>query len=105
MMGGFGDRVIQILLVALFSCALSPFLSGATLVLSADGITVFDTVNNITWLADLNLPAGNRFGIPMCTGTNIGVKTCINPSGSMNYGAAAAWVAAMNVANYLGHSN
>ena len=105
MMGGFGDRVIQILLVALFSCALSPFLSGATLVLSADGITVYDTVNNITWLADSNLPASNRFGVPVCSGTNVGVQTCINPSGSMNYGAAAAWVAAMNVANYLGHSN
>src|ERR1700722_11935827 len=105
MMGGFGDRVIQILLVALFSCALSPFLSGATLVLSADGITVYDTVNNITWLADSNLPASNRFGVPVCSGTNVGVQTCINPSGSMNYGAAAAWVAAINVANYLGHSN
>jgi uncharacterized protein (TIGR03437 family) len=91
--------------VALFACALSPLLSGATLVLSADGITVYDATNNITWLADFNLPASNRFGIPVCTGTNVGVQTCINPSGSMNYGAAAAWVAAMNAANYLGHSN
>ena len=99
------NRLIQALIAttALFVCTLS--LQGATLVLSADGITVSDTVNNITWLADFNLPAGNRFGIPLCTGANVGVQTCINPSGSMNYGTAAAWVAAMNAANYLGHNN
>ena len=72
---------------------------------SSDGITVYDASNNITWPADLNLPASNRFGIPVCTGTNVGVQTCINPSGSMNYGAATAWVAAMNAANYMGHTN
>src|ERR1039458_3131755 len=107
MLDGFCDHAIRTLIraVALFACALSPLPSGATLVLSADGITVYDATNNITWLADFNLPASNRFGIPVCTGTNVGVQTCINPSGSMNYGAAAAWVAAMNAANYLGHSN
>lgn len=107
MLDGFCDRVIRTMIgtVALFAWALSPLLSGATLVLSTDGITVYDATNNITWLADFNLPASNRFGIPVCTGTNVGVQTCINPSGSMNYGAAEAWVAAMNAANYLGHSN
>jgi len=104
---GFYDRAIGPLIaaVALFVCVLSPLLSGATLVLSADGITVYDATNNITWLADFNLPASNRFSIPVCTGTNVGVQTCINPSGSMNYGAAVKWVAAMNAANYLGQSN
>jgi len=72
---------------------------------SADGLTVYDTVNNITWLTDANTPASNRFGLPVCNGVNPGIRTCVNPSGSMNYGAAAAWVAAMNAANYLGHSN
>ena len=86
-------------------CALSVLQMNAALVLSPDGITVYDSVNNITWLADFNLPASNRFGIPVCTVTNVGVKTCINPSGSMNYGAAEAWVAAMNAAKYLGQSN
>lgn len=89
----------------LFACALSPLLPGATLVLSTDGITVYDATNNITWLADFNLPSRNRFGIPLCTGTNVGVQTCISSTGSMNYGAATAWVAAMNSANYLGQSN
>jgi hypothetical protein len=79
--------------------------AGSTLTLSSDGLTVYDSVNGITWLANANLGASNRFGLPACTGTNVGVQTCVNPSGSMNYGAAAAWVAAMNAANYLGHSN
>jgi len=105
MLDGFDDRVIRTLIgiTALFACALSPLLPGATLVLSANGITVYDSVNNITWLADFNLPAGNRFGVPVCGGSAIDTKACVNPSGSMSYQAAAAWVAAMNAANYLGH--
>lgn len=89
---------------ALLACILAPSLSGAILVLSADGLTVYDTVNNVTWLVDFNLPASNRFGLPVCSGSTIDIKTCVNASGSMTYQAAAAWVAAMNSANYLGHN-
>ena len=71
--------------------------------LSQDGLTVYDTANNITWLADANTPATNRFGLPVCNGTNPVSRSCINASGSMNYATAGAWVAAMNAANYLGH--
>src|SRR5271163_1363921 len=74
-----------------------------TLVLSSDGITVYDTVNNVTWLANVNLPASNRFGLPGCNAS--GIMPCVNSSGSMNYRSAAAWMQAMNAANYLGHSN
>jgi len=82
----------------------APLAAAPALVLSADGLTVYDTVNNVTWLADANSPASNRFGLPVCSG---GPKsqTCINASGSMNYQTAAAWVAAMNASNYLGHNN
>jgi uncharacterized protein (TIGR03437 family) len=76
----------------------------STLTLSADGATVYDTANSISWLADANLAAGNRFGLPICTTVNSTVP-CVNPSGSMNWVGATAWVAAMNAANYLGHSN
>lgn len=79
--------------------------AAATLVQSPDGLTVYDSVNNITWLANANLPAGNRFGLPVCTGSGAGQQSCVNPSGSMNYSTGAAWVAAMNAANYLGHNN
>ncbi len=82
--------------------AISEGISGTASV-TIEVATVYDGANNISWLADANLPAGNRFGLPLCTGT--GNQLCINPSGSMRYDAAVAWVAAMNAANYLGHAN
>jgi uncharacterized protein (TIGR03437 family) len=82
---------------------LSAFPAAAALVPSADGLTVYDTVNNVTWLADLNLPASNRFGLPVCNGA--GQQICISAGGVMHYSSADAWVAAMNAANYLGYSN
>jgi uncharacterized protein (TIGR03437 family) len=86
--------------VLLVGCALA---AHGALSPSADGTMVYDTVNNITWLADANLASTVRFGIPAC-GASAG-QPCVNASGSMNYQSAAAWVAAMNAANYLGHSN
>lgn len=70
-------------------------------ILSPDGLTVYDTANNITWLANGNFAATDRFGLPLCAGS--GSQPCVNASGSMNYASAAAWVSAMNAANYLGH--
>jgi len=84
-------------------CAPPNAAASATLLLSLDGTTVYDTVNNLSWLADANLPATKRFGVPLCTGP--GAQTCVNASGSMRYDAAVAWVQAMNAANYLGHSD
>lgn len=89
--------------VLAFAFALALQLAAATLQLSSDGLTVYDSANNITWLADANLPAANRFTIPLCTGPV--AQTCVNASGSMNYTSAAAWVSAMNAANYLGHND
>ena len=88
---------------ALVAFALWPLQADATLVLSPDGSTVYDTVNNISWLADANLAATNRFGLASCKGA--GPQPCVNASGSMQYQGAAAWIAAMNAANYLGHTN
>jgi hypothetical protein len=88
----------------LFACGLAPLRASAPFQLSADGATVYDTANNVSWLANFNLAATNTFGLPVCNGV-VNTKTCVNPSGSMSYQAAASWVAAMNAANYLGHSN
>jgi hypothetical protein len=92
---GYGPNLV-------IMCAPPPAAS-ATLLLSLDGTTVYDIANNVSWLADANLPAVNRFGLPLCTGS--GTQTCVNASGSMRYDAAVAWVQAMNAASYLGHSN
>jgi hypothetical protein len=87
------------------------------LLLVREGRTVYDVVNNVTWLADGNLaakilpdkmpPDNNfRFGLPLCPSLTIEpTEPCVNLSGSMNYTSAVAWIAAMNSANYLGHSD
>lgn len=61
--------------------------------LNGDGATdaYYDTVLNITWLADANLAASNTFG-----------TSGINAAGYMNWGTANTWIANMNAANYLG---
>ncbi len=87
----------------LVACALSPWQASAALVLSPDGLTVYDTANKINWLADANLAAHVRFGLPVCNGS--GPQPCVNASGSMNYQAAVEWVKAMNGAAYLGHTD
>ena len=77
-------------------------------VLIPDGFTVHDVVNHVTWLTDANLPAQQRFGIPLCDGTGpYGsgiVDPCVNASGIMDYPSATHWILAMNNANYQGHS-
>jgi hypothetical protein len=76
------------------------------LLLIPDGKTVYDVVNHVTWLADANLPAKERFGLPLCdVSSTEPTEPCVNLSGSMNYESAEAWLTAMNNANYLGHSD
>jgi hypothetical protein len=99
----YHGKLMTIWAVLLVILALRPAHASSTLLLSSDGVTVYDTVNNVSWLADADLPATHRFGLPLCTGPS--AQTCVNPSGSMRYDAAVAWVQALNAANYLGHSN
>ena len=70
---------------------------------SPAGMAVADPVNHVHWLADANLAATQRFGLPLCDASN--TTPCVNASGSMTYQAAAVWVAAMNAAHYLGHTD
>ena len=99
-------RAIRIVLAAgaLVSCVFSPTGANAALIPNSTGATVYDSVNNINWLADANLAASNRFGLPVCASSG-SQQSCVNASGSMHYDVAVAWVAAMNAANYLGHKN
>ena len=58
---------------------------------SADGLTVHDSELHVTWLADANYPASEKFGLP------------IHASGAMTYQLARRWVAGLNGgAGYLG---
>ena len=73
------------------------------LVLIPNGETVYDVVNHVTWLTDANLPARERFGLPLCVG-NTPAAPCVFGSGIMDYQSAKDWILAMNNANYQGHS-
>src|SRR5580700_936699 len=94
-------------LLAVLACIGSAQLSAQNpfwpLVLIPNGNTVYDVVNHVTWLTDANLPAQQRFGIPLCDASF--TDPCVNPSGIMDYHSATAWISAMNKANYQGHSN
>lgn len=72
-------------------------LSGAThaaLESRLDGLAVYDTDLNITWLANANLAANNTFGM-----------SGIDQTGLMSWDTAQTWIGAMNTANYLGYNN
>ncbi len=88
------------LLFAMTSIVLSVATTEAALIPSADGLTVYDTVLHVTWLANANL-AGTDDG-------HFGVAR-IAPNGAMDYAATLQWVAALNGLNggagYLGHND
>ena len=58
------------------------------------GQAYYDTVLNVTWVADANLADTNAFGVPG-----------INADGSMDLDQATQWIAALNAASYLGASD
>jgi len=89
--------------VALIAVALPALQTAGTLTLSPNGTTVYDSVNNVNWLADANLAASETFGLPVCSGAV--TQVCVSASGLMDYGSATAWIQAMNAANYLGYNN
>lgn len=62
-----------------------------------DNGTVYDTEQNVYWLADANL-AGN----PQIR-ERVGAGLSINPDGTMDYPTALRWVEALNKISYLGH--
>src|SRR5579864_83994 len=72
--------------------------AAAALVPSADGQTVYDTTLHVTWLANGNLAAAEKFGVGG-----------VNSNGSMTYAAAVRWVQALDAYHtgegYLGHNN
>jgi hypothetical protein len=68
--------------------------SGGGTASRADEQTIYDPALGVTWLADANLARTDSFGVGGIT-----------PGGSMDYATAQTWVAAMDKADYLGHSN
>jgi len=82
-----GTLLLAVLLIV-------PLTSQAMLISRLGGQAYYDTVLDITWLADANLAASNTFGVGG-----------INASGTMNWTTANVWIASMNGANHLGFSD
>jgi hypothetical protein len=76
--------------------------AAAALIPSADGLTVHDTVLNVTWLANADLAKTQTFGAQCTNGDG---TACINPDGSMSHTTAQTWINGMNAAVYLGHAD
>ncbi len=55
--------------------------------------TVYDPVSHVNWLADADLPARMKLGLP------------INRDGSMSFQTAVKWVRRLDRRKYLGHNN
>jgi hypothetical protein len=73
--------------------------SGNGLVLSRNGLTVYDPVAKITWPADADLAAQEPFSLEPCKSPTK-PTLCVAKDGSMNYASAEQFVADMNAANY-----
>jgi len=78
---------------------LSASTANATLTSVDGGLLVYDSVKNITWLANANLGATNTFGV---SGIHVTPGVFGTPVGGMNWYTAQNWIAAMNAADYLG---
>jgi hypothetical protein len=89
-------RITKVAQVGAVLCAIVCCCSeaNAALIPGNNGQTVYDTAQNVTWLANANLPATQTFGV-----------SGINRDGSMSWDTAQSWIAAMNAANYLGSNH
>ncbi len=83
----------------------TPAANGTGLVVNPGGLTVYDPLTNLTWLADANLAATNTFGIAACTAPGT-PKPCVGKDGAMDWNSAAQFIMNMNSgAGYLGQTN
>jgi hypothetical protein len=111
-------RCVTVILLAAFTFAGSAQLSAQAsppgtwqTFLIPQGKTVYDIVNRVTWLADMNLAHKPEFpfGFALCDDSSTGPVPCIWAEGSMDYNSAQLWVTALNNYDngkgYLGHQH
>ena len=82
----------------------TPAASGTALQVNPGGQTVYDPLTDVTWLANANLAASNRFGLPVCTDP-LTPALCVATDGAMTFASATQLLANMNAAAYLGQTN
>ena len=72
--------------------------ANAVLTSRLGGQAYYDSVLNITWLANANLAGSNTFGVS-------GIGSTPADLGYMNWNTANSWIGAMNGASYLGRTD
>ncbi|MGO9837429.1 MAG: hypothetical protein ACLP1X_24835, partial [Polyangiaceae bacterium] len=77
--------------------------TGSSLEPSPDGMTVYDPMSNVTWLADANIGARNTFGLARCTDAT-DTTACVALDGSMSWMSAMQFISGMNTAAHAGQS-
>lgn len=80
----------------------APPATGNGLQVSADALTIYDPLSDVTWLANADLAKRQTFNA-QCV--NKDGTLCISADGSMSHTTAENWIKGMNAAAYLGQTN
>lgn len=78
--------------------------ANAALMDNLDG-TVTDTASGLMWTQNANLALTNQFGLTLSANAFDDTANTVGSSGRMTWDNAVAWIAGMNTASYLGHSD
>jgi len=82
------------LMAAVLAVALIPAAHADSISVEDGGQVLYDATTNLSWITNMDLAASDTFGV-----------SGIAPDGSMTWGTAEGWIAAMNAADYLGFSD
>lgn len=98
-------KILVALCIGLISLSTAGF-ADAALISRLGGQAVYDTDNNITWLADADLALTQSFGLIQDTvADRYTFDGHIRWSGDMTFVSAQQWIAGMNAADYLGFND
>lgn len=100
--GGCGQNFLYVLPMIQGKIKGTPTSGGNGLKVNSDGMTVYDPIADVTWLADADFAAGDPFGLLPCVTPN-NPKPCVARDGSMNYYSAQQLILRMN--EYIDSSN
>ena len=82
-----------------------PGVTHAALESRLSGQAYYDTVLDITWLANAKLVLTNQFGLSLSTLEIDDTPNTVGSTGLITWTNANAWIGGMNTANYLGFNN
>ena len=88
------------------SClAVVSFSANSALISRLGGQAYYDTILDITWLADTNYALDNQFGLTLSDNIFDDTANTIGSDGRTTWSNAHTWIAGMNTANHLGYND